>query len=412
MLLERAWHDLWIGLFVILIAIGVFAGQGLVIGLGTMGLLMAGLAGLWSRLSLDEVTYTRKLSQQRVFIGEEVTLAVTLTNRKPVPLGRVRVEDDLPDSVEISDADIGSSPSPNTRSLRHYTSMSWYERISWEYRIRPTERGLFYLGPARLRSGDLFGFFTSDANSPDRDHLLVYPRVLPLPELGIPALRPMGETRGGIRIFPDPARPSGIRDYQRGDPLKTVDWKATARMQRLQVRTFEPSSAMTMVLAVGIETTARYWEGYSPVNLERVITAAASVATYAVESHHVLGLFSNGTPILSDRPMSVAPSRAPDQLTVVLEALATIRPMAQGPMSSRLLEHAREFRLGTTIVLIVALIPEELVETLSRLKRQGFELAVIYVGDEDCPQLPEGVVVHDIREHFARMELAGDFGPS
>jgi hypothetical protein len=110
--------------------------------------------------------------------------------------------------------------------------------------------------------------------------------------------------------------------------------------------------------------------------------------------------------------MNVAPSRAPDQLTVVLEALATIRPMAQGPMSSRLMEHAREFPLGTTIVLVAALVLEELVETLSSLKRQGFELAVIYVGDEDCPQLPEGVVLHDIREHFARMELAGEFGPA
>ena len=355
-MLERAWQDLWIGLFVLLIAIGVFAGQGLVIGLGAMGLLVAGISRVWSRLSLDEVTYTRRLSQQRVFIGEELTLAVTLTNRKPLPLGRVRVEDDLPESLEVSDAEMGASASPNTRTLLHRTSMSWYERIRWAYKVRPTERGLYHLGPANLRSGDLFGFFSSEAHVPERDILLVYPRVLPLPELGIPALRPLGESRGGMRIFQDPARPSGIREYRRGDPLKTVDWKATARMQRMQVRTFEPSSAMTMVVAVGIETTARYWEGYSPVNLERVITTAASVATHAFESRHMLGLFSNGTPILSDRPMDVAPSRAPDQLTVVLEALATIRPMARGPMSARLMEHARRFPMGTTIVLVAALI--------------------------------------------------------
>ena len=411
-MLERAWQDLWIGLFVLLIAIGVFAGQGLVIGLGAMGLVVVGISRLWSRLSLDEVTYTRRLSQQRVFIGEELTLAVTLTNRKPLPLGRVRVEDDVPESLEVSDAEMGASPSPNTRTLLHRTSMSWYERIRWEYKVRPTERGLYYLGPAHLRSGDLFGFFSSDAQVPERDILLVYPRVLPLPELGIPALRPLGESRGGMRIFQDPARPSGIREYQRGDPLKTVDWKATARMQRMQVRTFEPSSAMTMVVAVGIETTARYWEGYSPVNLERVITTAASVATHAFEARHMLGLFSNGTPILSDRPMDVAPSRAPDQLTVVLEALATIRPMARGPMSARLMEHARRFPMGTTIVLVAALILRELVDTLSSLKAQGFELAVIYVGDEECPRLPEGVAVHDLREHFARMELAGEFGPA
>jgi len=407
--MEKAWHDLWIGLFVVLIAIGVFTGQSPLLGLSAMGLLIAGIARLWSKLSLDEVTYTRQLSQRRVFIGEEVTLAVTLTNRKPVPLGRVSVEDELPDSLQISEADIGSSASPNTQSLRHGTSMMWYERVTWEYKLRPTERGLFYLGPARLRSGDLFGFFDAEAGLPERDYLLVYPRVLQLPDLGLPALRPLGENRGGIRIFSDLARPSGIRDYVRGDQLRAVDWKATARMQRLQVRTFEPSSALTMILAVGIETAGRYWEGYSPVNLERVITAAASVATSVFENHHMLGLFSNGTPILSDRPMNLAPSRAPDQLTVVLETLATIRPIAQGPMSSRLLENAREFPLGTTILLVSALILEELVDTMSVLKRRGMEIVVVYVGDEDCPQLPEGVVLYDIREHFVKMELAGEF---
>ena len=132
---DQFWHDIWITLFVVLIIIGIFAGQGLVIGLGMMGLLVAGISWMWSRLSLEEVTYERTISQPRVFMGEETTLTISVTNRKPVPLGRLEIEDELPEEVLISDANISASANPNANVLRHSTSMSWYERIKWDYTI-------------------------------------------------------------------------------------------------------------------------------------------------------------------------------------------------------------------------------------------------------------------------------------
>ena len=408
---DQFWHDIWITLFVVLIIIGIFAGQGLVIGLGMMGLLVAGISWMWSRLSLEEVTYERTISQPRVFMGEETTLTISVTNRKPVPWGRLEIEDELPEEVLISDANISASANPNANVLRHSTSMSWYERIKWDYTIKSNRRGFYRIGPARLESGDLFGFFNSHLRVSDNDYLLVYPRVVPLSELGMPAARPLGETRGGISIFEDPSRPSGIRDYQVGDPLKTVDWKVSAKMNQLQVRTFEPSSSFTVILVVVVETTARSWEGYSPTNLERVITASASIASYASEMQYSFGLFSNGTPILADRPMKVPPARSAEQLTVILEALATIRPLPIGPMAPQLTLYSRQFPIGATLVITVALINDDLKESIADLKRQGYKLVVVFVGDKDCPELPEGVMVYDLKEYFDRLEASSEFGP-
>ena len=118
---DQFWHDIWITLFVVLIIIGIFAGQGLVIGLGMMGLLVAGISWMWSRLSLEEVTYERTISQPRIFMGEETTLTISVTNRKPLPLGRLEVEDELPEEVLISDANISASANPNANVLRHST---------------------------------------------------------------------------------------------------------------------------------------------------------------------------------------------------------------------------------------------------------------------------------------------------
>ena len=410
-MLNQLWHDLWILLFIALIVIGVFAGEGMIIGFGAMGLLVAGISWMWNRLSLEEVFYERQLSQRRVFIGEEVKISLSLTNNKPVPLGKVSVEDEIPKSVTIPGADVVASPNPETQTLRHSTAMAWYERVKWEYSLTPSRRGYYRLGPARIESGDLFGFFTSQKTVSSSDYLLVYPQIVTLPELGLPSVRPLGDTKGGQRIYEDASRPQGLRDYQKGDPLKIIDWKATARFQELQVRTYEPSISMNVTIAVAVDTTAHYWEGYSPLYLERIIMTAASIAQYAAEMQYTLGMFSNGTPVLADRPMKIPPSRSPEQLTVILEALATVQPLAMGAMASQLDENWRRFPLGSTVVLISAYIPEELVEVVHTMRRNGLKVVVLYVGSEDLSQFEEGVTSYSLHEHFVALELAGEFSP-
>ena len=377
------WHDIWIVMFALLIIVGIVAGQGLVIGLGAMGLIVAGVSWVWNRLSLEEVHYERTIQQPRVFIDEETSMTISVVNRKPLPLGKLSVVDEVPDEIEVADAKMAVSSSPNSKIIMHSTSLAWYERIRWEYRIKGNRRGYYKIGPARMESGDLFGFFESHSPIDRNDYLLVYPKVVPLPELGMPAARPLGETRGGIRIFQDESRPSGLREYNVGDPMKIVDWKATARMQSLQVRTFEPSSAFTVILVVLVETSERTWEGYSPKNLERVITSAASVASYAAEQQYSVGLFSNGTPILADRPMRLDPASNPEQLTVILEALATIRPLAIGPMAPQLGQSARRFPIGSTLVVIAAILTQDMVSVISDLRARGHRMVVIFVGDTD-----------------------------
>jgi uncharacterized protein (DUF58 family) len=403
-LLSQLWQELWTGLFIVLIIIGVFAGQGVVIAFGAMGLLMTGVSYLWGRVSLDHVTYERILPKRRVFIGESVPMSVVLTNRKPVPLAWVRTEDAIPDAVKVEGARVTHSASPNSSTLEHRTSIGWYERIRWNYSIRFTRRGYFRLGPAQVDSGDMFGLFDSRMRVEDRDGVLVYPRVVPLPEIGIPGGRPLGEVRGGSRIFQDPSRPAAPRDYVPGDPLNTIDWKATARSQRLRVRTFDPSANVTVVLAVSVETTPHYWQGYSPIHLERAITAGASLASYCVEQGYSLGLLSNGVPMVTDRPAELRPSRNSPQLKAVLETLATLQAISLATMAAHLEEKMTGLPHGATVVVVVAHYSDELIGVLGRLRGRGHPVSLVYVGEAPAPVVPAGVVLHDIGSAMAAFD--------
>ena len=265
-------------------------------------------------------------------------------------------------------------------------------------------------GPGHLESGDPFGFVRTQKMQHHRSSILVLPRVVPLVDLGLPAVRPLGEVRGGDRIYEDVTRPSGLRDYQKGDSLTRIDWKATARNQKLLVRTFDPSSTVNVVIAVAVDTTEPFWRLDVPVELERVITVAASVANHVAELDYTFGVFANDMAVQVRRSMKVPPSQGRDQLGEVMEALATTPPMASGPMARHLAEHAPRFPFGTTIVLCTALITDEMVATLDNLDHAGAKIVVMYTGSADLPGLPPRVRVHSLRSHLVDMESSEVFG--
>ena len=398
------WHDVGTAFFLVVIVTGVLMSQGLIIAFGVMGM-SAGLISLaWNRLSLEEVYYTRHLPERRVFTGEEISMRVALTNKKLVPLAWIFVEDEIPAELRVVEGDIDVNVHPNVQTIRHSSSMAWYERIHWDYRLKCVRRGIYRIGPAHLESGDPFGFLHSRRIQPPAESLIVYPRVVPLEDLDLPAGRPLGEVRGGARYVQDPSRPSGVREYQRGDPLKTVDWKATARLQSLQVRTYEPSSSTTMVLVVAVDTMAPYWASFEPPVLERVVSAAASMTGYAVERQFSVGLFANDKPINASRPLVVQPSRGREHLSVLLGALATIRLFALRPMAEQLARHSRRFPGGATIVVATAFIHPQFAETLADLRNRGYRVVVLYVGEAPCPELAEGIEVHELLDRLTEVE--------
>ena len=399
---------LWASFFLALIVFGAGTGRGLVVAFGVMGLVTGGVALAWNRLSLEKLSYERYLPERFAFKGEEIPMTLALSNKKPLPLAWVRFEDSVPDELEVVSGGTPTKVVSRSQTLRHRTAIKWYERLRWEYRLRCNQRGLYKLGPAQIQSGDAFGFLRSMTSVPHEDSIVVYPQIVSLEDLGIPAARPLGEVRGGSRIFQDPSRPAGLRDYETGDPFKAIDWKATAKAQRLQVRLFEPSTAITLVLVVAVDTREPYWESYAPEDLERVLVIATSVASYAFERQYTVGLFANDMPIPAESPMTVPPGRGPQQPSLVLSALATVRPYAFEPMYESLGRHSRQLPFGATLAVGTAFIPPQLVEILGELKDRGHKIVVFYVGEEPCPDLAEGILVYELRDHVIGLEEAGE----
>jgi uncharacterized protein (DUF58 family) len=373
----------WVSLPTFLFLLGIIAGSTPLIGVAVFLFLAGGLAHLWSKHVFDNVTYTRDMPENRAFAGETLSMTLRLNNDKLLPVPWIEVRDPIPEGVLLDEKHTSQAPFPNYVMLSRSTHLSSYKRVNWPLEFRALERGYYRLGPARLNSGDLFGLFPAERNDKQEDGVIIYPRVFTLPELGLPSERPFGERKGRERIFEDPGRIAGIREYRPGDPMRRIDWKASARLQGLQSKVYEPSSTLHMLIAVNVHTLAHSWEGYVPEHLERILSVAASVATYGFNAGCAIGLTANGSYPSSDRPMRIPVGRRSDQLMRVLEALAVIGPLTLTPLETVLDRESQSFPYGATLVCVTSRMDEPLAAALSRIAHAGHTVTVLSLAEDD-----------------------------
>ncbi len=397
----------WIITFGLLLAIGLATRQGSLVAIGTLVVLAGAVAWAWNRLSLTKVTYERSLSESKAFIGEEVQLTLRLTNKKPVPLTRLELTDSFPEDLPLEGIKVYPSYRAHTVNFRKSVSIGWYERITWKYQIRCTTRGYHTLGPAVLDSGDVFGFHRSTREEETVEHLTVYPRIVPLPQVRLPAQRPFGEVRGGEPIYEDPSRIMGLREFRYNDPLKRVDWKATSKRQALQVKVYEPSVSLNLLILLNLATVGSVWEGYDPILLERAVTAAASVAQKGIQDRFTVGLLANGASLAANRPLKVQASRDPRQLTAILEALAMVGPFYTASIEEVIQREGRLFPFGSTILLVTAMMTEPLAGALLHLREEGHPVVVLSVADQKFQEDLRGMPVYELGAYFKNLEVMG-----
>ena len=404
----------WLATFSLLMIVGLVTGQGLLVALGALVILTWIVAWGWNKVSLARVTFERELSATRAFIGDTVTVQLRVTNRKAIPMPWMTLEDHFPSGLEEVDKPRVIRVEQGTYAMTRSTSLARYERISWRFVMECRRRGLYRFGPANVTSGDVFGFFYSEQHEPAWQHVIVYPQTLPLPVLGLPARRPFGERRGGQPYHEDPSRLRGLRAYEPGDALRRIDWKATARSQGLRVRLFEPSVSETIIVALNAQTLSAeegQW-GYSPVLLERGVTAAASIAEWAVGQKVGVGLLTNSVSPVTDEPIRVMPNRTRQQLATILEGLAVVQPLGRQAMSRFLVEQARRFPTGATIVLVTSVMDEATIEALRMLQRGGTRPTVVWTAETPAPDIPDKkIAVHAIGEKMAQLEREAIFRP-
>ena len=213
------------------------------------------------RLSLH-----RRVSPQRLAAGQPARVTLSLTNQGRVPSGVLLLEDRLPYVL-------GTRP----RFVVEGIGRGWHREVS--YTVRSDVRGRFALGPMTVRVRDPFGMVEMGRSFRGTVPVVVTPRVLPLPVISVDG----GEQGAGDnrpRSFSvGSAEDVTVREYRRGDELRRVHWRSSARVGELMVRREEQPWQSRVTLLLDNRVGSHRGQGVAST-LEAAVTATASIGVH------------------------------------------------------------------------------------------------------------------------------------
>src|SRR5262245_3784899 len=388
----------------------------------------------------ESLAASRECNRLSAEVGDPVAVVVTLKNTGRWPVAWVLLEDLLP-----RDALIFDPPRLKVSGRRvQLTMLRAAGRKTMLYQVTPTRRGYYQLGPLVLETGDLFGLHRRYRVLTDPHFLLVLPRVLPLAGYEVSSKRPIGEVRMSYRLYEDPTRISGVRAYERGDPLNRVHWRATARTGILHSKVYEPSTVVGATLLLEFHIAA-HDKRHEPHRSELAITAAASIANAVYLLNQQIGLVTNGRDAAdrvrhegwahdhrsrsaalasasvrekSDRlqPLIVPTRRGPEQLVRILETLARVELTDGLPLPALIEEASSRMPRDATVIAILPPGSTESAVALGNLRRHGFAVTVLLNMFEEwdfaiaaAPFLAEHIDTRHLKDESSIMEICRSF---
>lgn len=171
-------------------------------------------------------------------VNKEATVALIVSHQFDKPT-QVQLFDGIPADVEQQDLPLALFLIPGQTS-----------RIS--YTLRPLERGPLTIGPCHVQITSPLGFWQIRYHSGTDSPVKVYPDFMAIAAYTLLAT---DNHTSQIGIKRKPRRGTGLefqqlREYRRGDSLRQLDWKATARRQKLISREYQDERDQQIVLLV------------------------------------------------------------------------------------------------------------------------------------------------------------------
>ncbi|HYI43918.1 MAG TPA: DUF58 domain-containing protein [Actinomycetota bacterium] len=290
----------------------------------------------------------------RVRAGDDVRVGIAVTNfsKRRLPLMRVSDSFEAFDPTAVAVERLGPG-----------------ETVTLEQVRRAERRGVYEGGEVSLRAGAPFGFMSTTRTVDVPTSFVVVPRWVEL--TSFPILEPSSFPSD---VLHERARTGageeymGVRDYRPGDPQRSVHWRSTARAGRLVVREYEEEVASKVVLII-----AGGDEGAPPdSSFESLVSAAASIARYALQTGHPIDL------VRYDADGNIARVDGPDRFSV-LDWLARAVPNNLPLLPLVAPSLARIGRRGTVVIFsgTTGVAGREIQQTVRSIQTAGSRAIVV-----------------------------------
>lgn len=376
-----------------------------------------------SGLDCERSVYPTTIQQ-----GERVDVEVTVANNRGWPIPWIFFEDFFPSQCFRS--------GDNARLAVLMPGRS----VTMKYSLTCPNRGYHRIGPLMMESGDLFGLQKRFRTGTQQDYVSVLPTIAYINTFNVASRRPQGPVRMSHKVYEDPTRLAGLREYELGDPMNRIHWKATARTNEMFTKTYEASTVTGGTLLLDLHDDSYLPEG-KDVRMELAVTVTASIAYLLQMSGEQVGMITNAldaaevaryevdgqaalsreeamahvaADMSSDRisPLQVPTMRSVAQAQKIAENLARVIPGRGLDAQQLLMAEFQSLPRDAALLPVVPLVTEPFALALAEMKLSGFAVSVFLINDQSAYEeaaallAPHYIHVFHIREARDLHELS------
>ena len=292
----------------------------------------------------------------RVTRGSPVTLCVRLRHGCPLPVS--------PPAITVA---TGPGKPPE-----EYTVPAGRRETEQRIPFAAGHVGVSRPGLTACRIRDVLGLTGTVRTFPDaRTELVVLPSCFELtPLVFAPSDPGLGNAASATE---DASDPMDVRPWQRGDSIKKVHWKLSARKRELMVRRFEEPTlpeALVLLDCTVPETGTLEGDAREAIR-DSLLETAARVMNAQMQNKNEVRL-----PLQGDHPEELTLGMG---MPLVLERLARVELNAAVPFAQSLLEASQRIRRYGAAVVITTRLDGQTTDLMVNLRRMGPTLRLYLV---------------------------------
>jgi uncharacterized protein (DUF58 family) len=357
---------------------------------------------LFREFVFKKLDYRCEFSVPEAHEGDEIFLVETVHNRKPIPVPWLKVE--IYSSRWLYFANTTSVVTQESRYVTSNFVLKGYQRTIRRWKLKCLKRGVFTTENVSLVSGDLVGLSTDSIAVNVNAQLVVYPQVINLEDLFVPANYLQGDTIVKRWIIDDPFIVSGAREYTPRDPLNRVDWHATARTGNLMVKKNDYTSQFSYTIALNIQSIENEYQGTVDRDIiELGIKVATTILDRALRAGIPVRLATNGTTIDGDGQMIfTGEASGADHVRELMKILARLELKCIRDYEI-FLEGICDSVNNSDVILITPYVTENIYELVRRLKARRNRVSIIALNLVEARKIPRDIDIYTLsgveREH-------------
>ena len=280
----------------------------------------------WLQMVFCKHTWSRKLnanaqfSEKQATEGDMIDLTITVENRKMLPIVTVKTNVEVDRGLEFQEQSNLAISDKNYRS--EIFSLRGFERVQRDIPLFCAKRGYYHIDGIEFVGNDLFYTRRFLKKNKIDSTVCVYPGKTDVRQLMVATQKMTGETVVRSSDCDNPFTFRGIRQYQSFDPIRDINWKATAKTGDLRVNIHDFTADQEIMIVLDTE-----WDSLLRPDslLEESIRITASLADEFIGKGIMTSLITNGHDCITDDTFEIGAGANVQHIEAIRYGLARLK---------------------------------------------------------------------------------------